>query len=226
MTLSAQHLGPTENLGQTAEERAYYALSRRVYAIFAYFYDVVVFPVRGLRREVARAAALRSDMRVLDVATGTGEQAFAFAETAGEVVGIDLSEQMLRIARRKNRSSNVSFQQADATRLPFEDASFDVSCVSFAFHEMPDSIRKRALAEMLRVTKPEGAIIVVDYALPKKPISRWLAYHFIKLYEADEYARFVKSDLKSLFEPAGLVISDQHPALGGSVAITIGRRNR
>jgi ubiquinone/menaquinone biosynthesis C-methylase UbiE len=105
------------------EEREYYSLSRRVYEVFASFYDAVVFPIRGLRRKVASLVELRPGSRLLDVATGTGAQAFAFAEKAREVVGIDLSEAMLRIARRKNRFPNITFQQADAAELPFEDGT-------------------------------------------------------------------------------------------------------
>src|SRR5512134_962870 len=155
-----------ESRGRTDEEREYYSFSRRVYAVFAHVYDAVVFPFRKLRHEVASRVDLPPGARLLDVATGTGQQAFAFAEKAREVVGIDLSEEMLRIARRKNRFSSVSFQQADAAELPFEDDSFDASCVSFALHEMPSSVRKRVLREMARVTRPGGSIAVIDYGLP------------------------------------------------------------
>ena len=118
-----------EREAPSQEERAYYALSRRVYAVFASFYDAVAFPVRGLRHKVASLVELRPVSRLLDVATGTGSQALAFAEQAGEVVGIDLSEAMLRVARRKNRFSNVTFLRGDAVALPFGDESFDAACV-------------------------------------------------------------------------------------------------
>jgi len=85
----------------TDEEASYYSLNRRVYAIFARFYDAVAFPLRQLRHEVTNMVHLRPDSRLLEVATGTGAQAFAFADKAREVVGIDLSGAMLRIARRK-----------------------------------------------------------------------------------------------------------------------------
>jgi demethylmenaquinone methyltransferase/2-methoxy-6-polyprenyl-1,4-benzoquinol methylase len=108
----------------TDEERAYYSLNRRFWRVFAPFYDVfflVVLPIPNLRREVLRLASLAPGSRILDVATGTGAQALAFAPTAKEVVGIDLYEAMLSIARRKNRFANVTFKQADAASLPFED---------------------------------------------------------------------------------------------------------
>jgi demethylmenaquinone methyltransferase/2-methoxy-6-polyprenyl-1,4-benzoquinol methylase len=211
---------------QTDEERAYYSFQRRAWAIFAPFYDAVVFlPFRRLRSEVAKVVQLPSGCRLLDVATGTGAQAFAFANRAREVVGIDMSEAMLRIARRKNRFSNVTFQQADAADLPFEDESFDASCVSFALHEMPSSIRDRVVREMARVTKPGGSVTIVDYALPRNRVASSLAYHVIRLYERDHYATFVKSDVAALLKNAGVELSEQRSALAGVATILTGRRS-
>lgn len=213
-----------EPRGRTDEERAYYSFSQRAYAVFAHVYDAVVFPFKTLRHEAASMVDLPPGARLLDVATGTGQQAFAFAEKAREVVGIDLSEAMLRIARRKNRFPNVSFQQADAAELPFEDDSFDASCVSFALHEMPNSVRERVVREMARVTKPGGSITVVDYGLPKSQFVSKLAFHIIKLYEHDTYAEFVKSDWRALLKSAGVEVSDERPALRGMARVMTGRR--
>ncbi|MCC7383968.1 MAG: methyltransferase domain-containing protein [Deltaproteobacteria bacterium] len=214
-----------EHRGRTEEERDYYALSKRVYAIFAHVYDAVVLPFRKLRREVANMVALGPGSRLLDVATGTGAQAFAFAAKAREVVGIDLSVAMLRVARRKNRFPNVTFQQADAADLPFEDGSFDASCVSFALHEMPSSVRERVLREMERVTKPGGSVTVVDYALPRNRVASSLVYHLIKLYERDHYATFVNSDVPALLKSAGIELSQERPALAGVARILTGHRS-
>lgn len=210
--------------GRTDEERAYYILSSKVYAIFAPFYDVVTLPLARLRDEVARAIDFDRGARVLDVATGTGAQARALAKQAGEVVGIDLSEAMLRIARRKIRLPNVTFLRADAADLPFDDASFDVSCISFALHEMPRSVRERVVQEMVRVTKPGGSVVVVDYALPRSVAARWLVYHAIKLYERDHYADFVRSDLQALLRHAGVDVEEARPTLGGVARIQCGHR--
>ena len=213
-----------ESRGSTDEERAYYSLSRRVYSVFAHVYDAVVFPFRKLRHDVASRVALPPGARLLDVATGTGQQAFAFAEKAGEVVGIDQSEAMLRIARRKNRFPNVSFQLADAAELPFEDDSFDAACVSFALHEMPSSVRERVVRQMARVTKPGGSITIVDYGLPRSQMASALTFHFVKLYEPEYYADFVKSDWRALLEDGGVEVMGDRPALRGTARIMWGRR--
>ena len=213
-----------ESRGRTDEEREYYSFSRRAYAVFAHVYDAVVFPFRKLRHEVASTVDLPPGARLLDVATGTGQQAFAFAEKAREVVGIDLSEEMLRVARRKNRLPNVSFQQADAAELPFEDDSFDASCVSFALHEMPSSVRERVVREMARVTKLGGSITVVDYGLPRSQMASALTFHFVKVYEREYYADFVKSDWRALLEDAGLEVMDDRPALRAMARVMTGRK--
>lgn len=223
--MQTPHETEVEHRGTSEQEREYYALSRRVYSVFAPFYDVATFPLRRLRHEVAGIVDPRPGSKVLDVATGTGAQALAFASKAGEVVGIDLSEAMLRVARRKNRFANVTFRPADATDLPFDDATFDASCVSFALHEMPLSVRERVVREMARVTRPGGFVVVVDYALPRNRIARSLALHVIGLYEIDHYADFVRSDLDALLEGAGLGPSYHRVALCGLAKIVTARRS-
>ncbi len=199
----------------TDAERDYYALNLRVFTALAPFYDAVTWPLARLRREVVSAAGAAPDSRVLDVATGTGAQAFAFAEVAAEVVGIDLSDAMLRVARKHNRSPNVAFLQADATELPFEDARFDITCISFALHEMPARVRERTAREMARVTRPGGTVVVVDYALPHGLLLRPLAYHLVKLYERGSYADFVRSDLPLLLRGADVEVREDRAVLLG-----------
>lgn len=207
---------------RTQEERAYYELSARVYAVFAPVYDLVVAPFRRLRDEVAGALALGPSTRVLDVATGTGAQARSFAPRAGEVIGIDMSDAMLQVARRKTRLPNVRFLHADAAKLPFDDHSFDVTSVSFALHEMPLSLRQRVVREMVRVTKAGGTVAIVDYGLPRSPPWRWLVYHVVKLYEIDHYADFARSDVRALLSDAGIRMETEQPLLRGAARLWAG----
>lgn len=211
-----------EQRRQSDEERDYYALNSRVYPKLALIYDLVCFPLRRLRREVASTASVEPSSRVLDVATGTGEQALAFAEKAGEVIGIDISEPMLRKARRKNHFPNVSFRHADATELPFEAASFDIACIAFALHEMPSSTRERAVREMIRVLRPGGTFLAVDYALPRNAIAAQIVYQFVRLYERDQYEEFIRSDLPALLRAAGVRVAEDRPALLGAARIMRG----
>ncbi|NWF92891.1 MAG: class I SAM-dependent methyltransferase, partial [Syntrophaceae bacterium] len=148
------------------EEKEYYLLVKKVFDILAPFYDIVTMPFSRVRDKVVNFTNVRNGSKILDIATGTGKQAFAFAKKGCDVVGIDLSQAMLKVANKKNKYGNVKFEVANATHLPFEDNSFDVSCVSFGLHDMPLTIREKALKEMVRVTKTKGMTVIVDYALP------------------------------------------------------------
>lgn len=212
----------TEHPGDD-EERTYYATSRRVYGSwFASIYDATTAPLRGLRRRVARLARVGPGMRVLDVATGTGAQARAFAQQGSSVVGLDLSPRMLAIAQRSSRGLPIAYLAADATAVPYPDGSFDAACISFALHEMPATIRARVIAELARVTRPAGTIVIVDYARPRRRAWR-VVEHVIALFERAPYREFLRSDLPGLLARAGLAVVGEYPAVRGLARIVIAR---
>ena len=198
------------------DEKEYYSLVKRVFDILAPFYDIVAMPLSRLRGRVVNFVGAEKGSRILDAATGTGKQAFAFAQKGYDVTGIDISEAMLKVANKKNRHLNVKFQVADATSLPFEDTSFDVSCISFALHDMPPAIREKVLKEIVRVVKPEGMVVIVDYALPKNRIGSFLIYHFVRLYERDYYSRFIKTNLEELLRKSGIEVKEELRVLLGA----------
>ena len=204
--------GIKENLDK--EEENYYALTKKVFRFLAPFYDIISYPLHGIRGKVVDFADARHGSKILDISTGTGKQAFAFAKRGYNVVGIDLSEAMLKIAKKKNKYKNVKFRVADATSLPFANNSFDVSCVSFALHDMPLTIREKAVREMARVTKPKGIMLVVDYDLPKNKVGRFLVYRLVRLYE-HYYPEFIKSDLEALLRKSGIEIKRKVSVLFG-----------
>ena len=204
------------------EEKEYYSLIKKVFDVLAPFYDIVTMPFSRLRDKVVNFTNAINGSKILDVATGTGKQAFAFSKKGYDVIGIDLSEAMLKVAYRKNKYGNVKFEVADATNLPFKNNSFDVSCVSFALHDMPLNIREKVLKEMVRVTTPEGMIVIVDYALPKNRVSRFLIYHFVKLYEREYYLKFINSDFEALLRTSGIEIKERLQVLLGAGRILKG----
>jgi demethylmenaquinone methyltransferase/2-methoxy-6-polyprenyl-1,4-benzoquinol methylase len=207
--------------GGTQEEDAYYSLNQRVYRKFARFYDLVALPLKRLRKQVVELSAVSSDSIVLDVATGTGQQAFAFAARCREVIGIDISEEMLEIARKKRPAPNLKYVRANAVRMPFADAQLDVACISFALHEMPLSVRQTVLREMLRVTKRDGTIVVIDYDLPHNVLFRPLVYSAVKVYERDHYAQFMRTDLLALLEGLGMHVRTVRHALFGVARVVV-----
>lgn len=118
------------------------------------------------RRKAVRAAGVKAGDRVLDCATGTGDLAIAFRKAVGpggRVVGTDFVPEMLEFARVK--SSDVEFEVADVTRLPYEDAAFDVSSISFGIRNVNEP--RKGIAEMARVIRSGGRVIVLEFGQPR-----------------------------------------------------------
>lgn len=194
-------------------------------AWFVEAYDLVTAPLRYLRSRVARLAGVGPGMRVIDLATGTGAQARAFAARGASVVGIDLSPRMLAIARRRRRGAAIRYIEADATSVPERDASFDVASISFTLHEMPASIRARVVRELVRLTRPDGRIVIVDFARPRSRVWRFLVEHAMAVFERDAYRDFLRSDLNGLLERAGVSAIHEHRAVLDTVRILVCRRS-
>ncbi|MEW6035141.1 MAG: class I SAM-dependent methyltransferase [Candidatus Micrarchaeota archaeon] len=207
---------------QVSEDEEYYSLVKRAFRLLAPIYDFITILLSCVRGTVVEFTDAKVGSAILDVGTGTGAQAFAFAKKGYSVVGVDISEDMLRIAKRKNKYKSVKFLAADATKLPFGNSSFDVSCVSFVLHDMPLGIRERALKELVRVTKPAGTIVIADYALPKNKVSSFLVYNLVKLYEGRYYREFIKSDLEALLGRSGIKLKGKISVLSGVARILKG----
>jgi demethylmenaquinone methyltransferase/2-methoxy-6-polyprenyl-1,4-benzoquinol methylase len=124
---------------------------------------------RGWRRRAVRALELGAGSRVIDVATGTGDVAIAIARHFGDatVVGIDPSPGMLEVAREKlgTLAERIELARGDAQALPFPDAAFDGAIIAFGIRNVPD--RPRALAEMARVTRAGGHVVVLELSEPE-----------------------------------------------------------
>jgi demethylmenaquinone methyltransferase/2-methoxy-6-polyprenyl-1,4-benzoquinol methylase len=202
----------------------YYSLNERFYVKFAPFYDFVVSPFKRLRRDVVDITGAAPHSKVLDVATGTGEQASAFAANGCDVIGLDISDAMLERARKKARAGNPHFVRGDATRLPYKDGEFDATCVSFALHEMPPTIREQTLREMVRATKAGGKVVVADYGLPTSALGAAVIFRVVKLYESDPYAEFVRTDLRRQLEQLGVRIEQERAEVLGAVRIVLGTK--
>ena len=128
------------------------------------------------RRRVINRVCKQSASDILDVATGTGDMAISLSKRNkfSHIVGYDLSDGMLEVARAKidaaGLASNISLKQGEAEHMPFSESSFDVVTVAFGvrnFHDLEGGVR-----EMTRVLKSDGKLYILEFSTPKNKIFR------------------------------------------------------
>lgn len=197
------------------------------------------------RRRAADRAAVGSGDAVLDVCCGTGDLALELAGRtgpSGSVVGCDFSEPMLERARRKAAGrglAGIRFEWADALDLPYEDASFEAVTVGFGVRNLADL--ERGLAEMARVLRPGGRLVILEITQPRRPpLSTLLSVWFERVvprlgglagdraaytYLPESVRRFPSPEgLAELLAGAGLERIRWTVLAGGIIAIHSARR--
>ena len=170
----------------------------------------VIPPVVGAAREQDASAA--RPLRVLDVACGTGRllrMLGAALPTEAKLFGVDLSPHYIARAREVlPRDLDVSLICDNAERLPFLDASFDVVTSVYLLHEVPPEVRTRVLAEMRRVVRPGGLVVVADsIQLGDAPELEREILAFPARFHEPYYTSYVKDDLGARVGEAGLRVT-------------------
>ena len=139
------------------------------------------------RAATTRAVAPKKGERILDLGAGTASSSASLAASGAEVVAADFSPGMLEEGRRRHgHLPNLSFVQADATDLPFGDDEFDAVTMSYSLRNVQEP--KEALAELFRVTKPGGRVVVNEFSTPPAPLLR----AFYKVYNAQVLPRVAR----------------------------------
>lgn len=187
-------------------------------------------------------SGVRSGHYVLDIAGGTGDLAAKFSRIVGEkglVVLADINESMLNVGRDKltdrGLTGNLRFSQADAQYLPFADNTFDCITIAFGLRNVTD--KDLALASMLRVLKPGGRLLVLEFSKPVNPgFSKLYDLYSFKILpkigravagDEDSYRYLAESirmhpdqeTLKSMMETVGFNNVSYHNLTGGVVAL-------
>ena len=159
--------------------------------------------VEQVREQLRAFVAPNGDERAVDVGTGAGTLALALAPMVREVVGVDVVPELLEAARRA-APPNVSFIEADATRLPFDNGSFDLTCCRRTLHHIarPELV----VAELARVTRPGAVVFVDDQIAPVDPLAALELDRFERSRDPSHTRTLPDVDLRGLFEANNLVL--------------------
>ena len=194
------------------------------------------------KRFTIELSGVRKGNAVLDIAGGTGDLAARFADIVGptgRVVLADINDSMLKVGRDKlldgGRLGNLEFVQADAQYLPFPDDSFDCITIAFGLRNVTD--KALALRSMLRVLKPGGRLLVLEFSKPENQLlsKAYDTYSFRVLpfmgrlvaNDSDSYQYLAESirmhpdqeTLRDMMEDAGFTRCEYHNMTGGIVAL-------
>jgi demethylmenaquinone methyltransferase/2-methoxy-6-polyprenyl-1,4-benzoquinol methylase len=139
------------------------------------------------KRRVLRLARPQSGERALDLCCGTGDLTLALAKHGADVTGLDFSEPMLQVAREKaNRQKtvtsgskpNIEFIRGDAQQIPFPENTFAVVTIGYGLRNLADL--DAGLRDMLRVTKPGGRLVALEFGKPENSIWRAVYFSYLK----------------------------------------------
>jgi ubiquinone/menaquinone biosynthesis C-methylase UbiE len=180
----------------------------RLTPLFDYVAAVAVRD-RAIKRRVLASAAIASGEDVLDIGCGTGTLAVAAARSAPgvKVTGLDADPSILARARKKAAIANleIGFDEGRSTDLPYADASFDLVLSTLFFHHLPDDAKRQTAAELLRVLRPGGRLVVGDLGRPQDPLMRTAVLVTVQLLDGFATTRLnIRGELPNVLAGAGL----------------------
>jgi ubiquinone/menaquinone biosynthesis C-methylase UbiE len=180
----------------------------------------------ALHRRIVELAGIRSGERILDVGCGPGRLAIVAgiaAGPAGEACGIDPAPEMVELARQRAAGTSVKarFEVAVVESLPYPPDYFDVVLSSLMLHHLPDEVKRRGLAEILRVLKPAGRLVAVDFgATPREGIGHLLCV--LRLQTGWDHGE----RLRAMLREAGFDEVEMGPTGHRALAFVRGRKPR
>jgi len=203
---------------------------------------------RWWKRKLIQLANPRFGERALDVCCGTGDVTFGLAARGAQATGLDFSEAMLGIARERTgtgskrwqKDATADFVHSDAENLPYADDSFDIVTISYGLRNLSDW--RRGLAEMRRVTKQNGRLLVLDFGKPENLLWRRLYFGYLRRFvplfgkmfcgDAETHAYILESleqypaqkGVAAAMKETGCSEVAIHNLLGGIMSINYGRK--
>lgn len=169
---------------QTKEERVHHVFEK-IYDNYDSMNSIISFNRHiAWRKDVMKRMAVKKGNKTLDVCTGTGDWAISLAAEVGQsgkVIGLDFSENMLKVAQEKKQEAQIEqleFIHGNAMELPFEDNSFDYVTIGFGLRNVPDY--ETVLQEMYRVVKPGGKVVCLETSQPTLIGFRQIYYFYFR----------------------------------------------
>jgi demethylmenaquinone methyltransferase/2-methoxy-6-polyprenyl-1,4-benzoquinol methylase len=161
------------------------ALFSRIAGRYDLINDLQSFGMHRIwKRRVVRLAQVQNGEKALDLCCGTGDLAFGLARTGAQVTGLDFTQAMLDVAESRSRSlalpQPVTFIQGDAQKIPFADESFQIVTVGYGLRNL--SSWETGLREMLRVAKPGGRLLVLEFGKPENALWRWVYFTYLRMF--------------------------------------------
>jgi demethylmenaquinone methyltransferase / 2-methoxy-6-polyprenyl-1,4-benzoquinol methylase len=215
---------------------------RRLFATIADRYDFITVALsygrdRRWKERLIELASPKAGQRAADLATGTGDLAFALAGRGVRVVGLDVTSRMVELARGKRTVKQVSpeFLVGDMVALPFASGAFDIVTTGYGIRNVPDL--QASIDEMLRVLKPGGQALSLDFNRPSNALVRavYLTYLTIVggaigwlLHRDPDTYRYIPASIRiypgaeavaRLMEARGFSRVRHYRVLGGLMAI-------
>ncbi len=192
--------------------------SKLFYKAMSGFYDLIdIIYFRSYKNSPRKVVfeSIGNTEKVLDLCTGTTTNALKIAKSKplSRVIGIDLSKDMLKIAKSKVKKAqvpNIKLYDMDAANMRFKDKCFDKILLSLVLHEIEENLAEKILAEAKRVLKDDGEIIVTEWEKSDN-FFRKAVFLPIKILEPKSFKTFIQKDLYSYFEQYGMkVVSEKH----------------
>lgn len=224
----------TDRSESAARDEAGYIPALRFHRLTPLFDAVAALAVRDrtIKRRVLASAAITTGEQVLDVGCGTGTLAVAAARAAPDVnvTGLDADPAILAKARRRAATSalEIEFDEGRSTALPYPDASFDLVLSTLFFHHLDDDQKHQTTAELVRVLRPGGRVVVGDLGRPQDPLMRVAVLATVQLVDGFATTSLnVRGELPDVLGAGGLravTVRDRLRTPTGSYEITTAER--